>query len=1230
MYRILIFLIFLFNIEIFANTNFTITDSVTWQDNDDTYFCNGVEYSKKNDFIPMYNTEVNIGSAEAAEIYFSEGNKYLSLLYDAQWSVNNTDIAISVSYTKKGNDNYANISFPLLYSYNKIDIKGLKLFTIKVVTFSKNNIFDSGSVVKLKIANSGIYKISYSDIVNYGITNPNSVKLHAVANGQLPLLNSDISCTELKEIPISLQLGSDNVFNEGDYLLFYAAGPHKWIYNEATKIYEHDKHDFSNASYIFLSANNGNSKTIEEISNDGTQNITLREYDYFDFEEKDEENILKSGSEWFEILTSKEVSFTIDNVNTAKPIKLKWKLIIESDLQSVNYKVTTNNVPKSYSVQRISEYTTHLNKDSVYLNSSSLNLKIDFTSSNISSKAYLDYIEVQAKCNLSKSNKQLLFCNAESLNKSLAEYILNTSTQPIVWDVTDYENVKQLKTTSGSGSLSFKAKGDVLRHFAVFSSAEAYSPEFVEKVASQNLHAIDNADMLIIANPQFQKQAEAIASLHADIDGFSTKVVSQNQIFNEFSGGKPDVSAIRNFIRHVYFTSKAGSLPLKYVLLFGDGSYDNRNVTPLDVKIMTFQSKNSLNHSSYVSDDFYGFLEGEEGVNNDGFTGDLDIGLGRFPVNNAEQANIAIEKTINYATNKAYRGAWQNELCFIADDLDGNPPNQTVHTVDADSLTVQIKRNYPFFNFEKIFTDAYKQHTTVAGQRYPDAMNAIKDRLKKGALILNYTGHGSTERFASEDLVNENELSLWNNETKLPLIITASCDISKFDNPAEESLGEKMFLLPKGGAIALLSTTRVVYSSANYALNSTLYKYLFNNDEQGKPIALGEAIRRTKNSSGNNQNDRSFILLGDPALRLAVPELRVIVDSINEKSINEIQDTIHALSFVKITGRIENIAGDKINRNGTLKVKVFDKEKKITTLGNDGFEPLSFYVQNTIIFNGNVNVVDGDFKLSFIVPKDISYVPGTGKFSFYYSDEQKDGAGAINNIIISGVDSLNYIDTLGPEISIYMNDTTFENGGKTNQNPLLLVKVADNSGINVSDFGIGHNAVAILDSDIQFQQTLNEFYESDIDSYQSGSFKYPYTSLEEGLHYIDVKIWDVLNNSSEKRITFNVVNSVQMLLYDLFNYPNPVNEYTNFMFSHNQTDQTLQVQIEIYSTQGHHLKTLDYEFYANTYRSEPLFWDARSGSDNQLSKGIYFYKVILINEVGKRIENSSRLVIFNE
>ena len=803
---------------------------------------------------------------------------------------------------------------------------------------------------------------------------------------------------------------------------------------------------------------------------------------------------------------------------------------------------------------------------------------------------------------------------------------------PIVWDISDPLSAEKIQYQKSGDKISFTAATDSLKTFIAFSPENALIPSIKPtSIPNQDLHSSESADMIIVTHPLFKSYADKLANIHLNSDGLISQVVTPEQIYNEFSGGTPDIAAIRNFVRMKYQKQQGSNHPLKYLLLFGDGSYENKTMPPDNPNfIPTYQSKNSnVVVSSFTSDDFYGLLEDGEGESD----GTEDIGIGRLPVSDTTQAGIILSKISRYL-DPANMGEWRNVICITADDEDGN-----THMSDAEGLASLIKDSVPSFNVEKIYLDAFRQTTTVNGQSYPEVNKAINDRINSGCLIFNYVGHGNENGFAHERVVRTEDINSWKNGGRLPLFITATCEFSRFDDieinimtrtmTPKTSAGEMVLLNRDGGGIALMSTTRVVYSAPNFFLNRNIYNSAFDRDEAGNTLRLGDIIRLAKNNSGSGPNKRNFSLLGDPALKLAYPwHGKVITDSVNNISVSDKIDSLKALTLVTVSGHIEDRDKNLLDTfNGIVSPIVYDKASKIKTLANDGGQTMVFNLRNNIIFSGKTMAKAGKFKFTFIVPRDIDYSFGTGKISYYAKDNKEDMNGYFSDIIVGGFFNSVLTDSDGPEINLYMNDTLFRDGGITDNNPHLLAIIVDKDGINTTGSGIGHDLTAFLDNDPNKSFVLNNYFENDFDNYMKGKIIYDLSGLSNGTHSITVKAWDNFNNSSEKSIIFIVETGEKFILKNLINFPNPFLNETSISAEHNRSEAELNITINIFSLNGRLIKIIKTIAPSTGYVLPPVIWDGNDDGGKRVGRGIYPYSIIVTTPTGEMAKASGRMII---
>lgn len=1124
----------------------------------------------------------------------------------------------------------------------------LKSGTMLKRAWTDHSVLATGRWCKVKIVGSGIYTLSYEKLKSMGFNDPDHVKVYGNGGAMLPVANSDPRDDDLQEIPVWKETGSGGQFGPGNFILFYARGIVNWSYNSASRFYFHSENKFSDAAYYFLTEDLGSPSVIQYAPQTSTPSgLDISTFDDYAEHELDQVNLIHSGAEWygenFNLTTHYSFSFDFADFSTTDSVYIYSRLV-------ARYSSST-----SYSLQLNSQYLGQLTLPGVPTTSSTddyaskgslmagarpgtgrLTLDIDYNKADAPmAEGWLDFIDVNVKRNLNLSGAQLAFRSSRNIGAGNVStfHLGNAGAGVMVWDVTDLHHPMLESLVAEGQGLKFNALTDRIREFVAVDPGAAL-PEPVtsgEDVGwlkeNQDLHGISSADMVIVTHPEFLEQARDLAELHRMHDHLNVALVTTDQVYNEFSSGAPDVAAIRDFMKMLYDRGKAGGTPPSYLLLFGDGSFDNkRHLENNPNFILTYQSPNSLTQSaSFVTDDFYGLLDDNEG----GYSGLLDVGIGRLPVKDTLEARAMVNK-VRWYIDPLNRKDWRNMICFIGDDGDNN-----IHMQQADELADYVGTNYPAFAIEKIYLDAYQQVVTAAGPTYPDVNQAILRRINKGSLIVNYTGHGNEIGLAHERILQDDAIRNLENGPLLPLFVTATCEFSRFDDVNQTavdqysdatSAGEHLLLNDKGGAIALFSTTRLVYSGPNFTLNEQFYRYVFQRDANGQPYRLGDIIRLSKNSTGSGINKLNFTLLGDPALVPAYPDLTVVTDSIDGIPISLFADTLKAYQKVTVTGHVESFTGMPLNEfTGDLYPMVFDKAATITTLGNKGDVPITFTTYNSILFKGWAGVANGRFSFSYIVPRDINYAVGPGKIIYYANDTATDAHGFCNGILTGGLSSPGEPDTNGPEIKLFMNDTTFVNGGITSQNPVLLAYLTDENGINTTGTGIGHDITMNLDRDDKAY--LNDYYQSARDSYVKGYLVYPMKDLQEGQHTLSLKVWDVYNNSSEASLDFVVVTSAQLELNSLMNYPNPFTDETWFTFRHNHAGEMLDIQIDIVSLSGQTVKIIRVTQSDDGFETSPIPWDGRNYSGQAVARGIYIYHIRVKTPEGQVAERSGKMML---
>jgi len=1107
-------------------------------------------------------------------------------------------------------------------------------------SFAAHSVLNSGDWYRLGVDKTGIYRITYSDLEAMGINpsaiDPRQIKLYGNGNGMIEEAVSIPRYDDLTENLILVSGEEDGSFDSGDFILFYGMDPIKMSYNAFYQKFEHEVNFYTDKTYYFLTIGPGNGKrVVQQELVTGQPTDTVNSFQDLLFHEKDEVNLIKSGQIWYGEVFNTQLSYDFDfdfpNPDLSQPFFLKANLAGRST-QSTDFNIYTDGelltsieVPSVVLGSSIYARALTSNYEQFYAGGSQVRVSITFVKPGTTDMGWLNYLEVNFIRQLVFDGGQLNFRDMRSTGPgNINRYEIQTSQGNLnVWNVTNFESISSFRMESGNGMVSFKDHADTLKEYIAFDGSVYYSPEFVEKIDNQDLHGLAPADFVIITHPLFMEQAIRLADFHRQQDGMSVHIVTPQQIYNEFSSGAQDVSAIRDFMKMLYNRKEEGRRP-GYLLLFGDASYDFKGIMPEDDNLVpAYQSRESLKMAaSFVTDDYFGCLDEDEGSNG---SGTVDIGIGRFPVKTSEQAEEVVDKIFLYASQaRENYGPWRNSICFVGDDEDNN-----IHLNQAEGLTEIADSLGATFNVTKVYLDAYAQLQTPSGTRYPDASKAIDNSVNQGSLLVNYTGHGGEIGWATERVLDIPAIQAYKNEYNMPAFVTATCEFSRYDDPGLVSAGELVFLNPEGAGIGLFTTTRLAYSQSNYSLNKRFYYEAFRIDSlTGDYPRMGDLIRVSKTPS--NQNIKNFVLLGDPALMLAYPRMRIRTTSIVNENEDRVTDTIYALSKVTVTGQIEDPEGNiVVNFNGILYSTVYDKPVVYKTRGNDPTSKVTeFTVQDKVLYKGEATVINGEFSFTFIVPKDISFQAGQGKISYYAVDTLSFlDANGHDPVWIVGNDTASMTDNSGPTIDLYLNHFEFNSGDITTAEPMLIARLFDESGINTVGNGIGHDIVMVVDGNYQMSVVLNDQFVPVTDSYQGGEINYRIGPFENGIHTITLKAWDIYNNSSVKTIEFEVNTGARLVITGAHTQPNPLTEQTRFVFDYNKPGVTMDVTLRIFSMMGQQVQFIQYSFNTEALESEPYTWDGRDQSGNELPSGLYVYTITVISEDGFTSEVSQKLMI---
>ncbi len=1076
-----------------------------------------------------------------------------------------------------------------------------------------SSVLSGGKWLRLKVKQSGVYKLTQQQVQSLGFSDISQISVWSNGAIPLPLDNNIEHPDDLHQLPSQLS---------NNYIAFYCPTKLQITYQSDDDRFKVIPNPYSNSSYIYIT----DSKPVQRITDlpyDHTPVTVINSYNHIVHHENDDINLLKSGRHWygerFDATPTRSFPFPLPPLADNATISFE-AVVATRSTQSCQMSVSFNSTPvTSFTLTPIlyvDQYGDLVMVDTLRHQStlSSQNLLFSMTfqkqGNATNTYAYLDYLTLDVRCALTfQKGKWLVFRdNQHDLTLPQVRYEINNSVSNLqVWDITDIHQTKAM-TLSHVNNKSYLSSEGSLKTFIAFTPEMLLSPENPEEIPNQNLHGLQNySDYLIITHPDFLPQAERLATLHRTKSNLSVEIFTTSQIYNEYSSGIPDVSAIRNFIRQYH---RRGITP-QHVLLLGDGSYQNKEGERGYAKVPTYQSFNSTTVSdSYQSDDFFAFLDDDENFDTDGrITGFLDVNIGRLPVNDADEANIVIRKIEQYMNTA--EGDWQNTAVFIADDEDGN-----IHVSQTETIANNYAQAVPSAEIKKIYFDAYPKIRNGNSYTYPQVNNEIQTAVNSGALLVSYTGHANNLWLAHESVLTIPEIEHWQNRNRYPLFITATCEFSRFDLFYERSAGEYALLNPNGGMVGLLSTTRVVYAGANFTLAQSFFNHFVARNTDGSVLTIGEIVKRAKNSVNTGVNQLCFALLADPALKLHQSTLQITMTA---------PDTLKGLDKVTLHGNI-SLPSDK----DTMTITVFDAPQNKTTLGNIGETvntPYTYKVWDKRLFKGKVTTQNNLFTSTFIIPKNIGETFRESKITAFGKIQQGFIDGHNITSKVGGLGNNTLTDTQGPEMLLYMNDERFVSGGITNNSPIFIAKLTDSSGINT--FG-GENQDILLEiSNATTPHVLNRYYKAEVNSFTKGSIQYPLPTMPEGQYTATLSASDIAGNRSQATLQFVIAKEEKFTLSHVLNYPNPFTQKTAFFFEHNRPYQSMEVMIQVFTVSGKLVKTIRHYTMEGSasLRSTPIEWDGRDDFGDKIGRGVYLYKLTVKNSSDEVASHIEKLVI---
>ena len=1094
--------------------------------------------------------------------------------------------------------------------------------------YASESVLNSGKWVKIQVAEDGIYKLTAADLKKMGFSNLDKVAVYGY--GGWPL-DEDFSTTYIDDVP------EVAVWRSADYLLFYGKGPRKWEYSSSDKSFIHTNNPYSNYGYYFVSEKETTGRTMEKAASAAGATLQVTTFDDYVLHEEELVSVNSSGRELYgESFTSTlSRDFTISVPGITNDEGKATLSFISRGNGTITMNVDGNAlISGSVSVPSDEyEVARELYRERAWMADKGETVKVNIGYSTTGHKnVHLNYFRLQMKRQLKVYDNYTFFRSLSARGNASRFVIQGADASTLVFDVTDGVNPQQMETSLNGTELSFSIPASAsLREFVVVKPSQIKAPVTVGEVANQNLHALPQQDMIIIAQPNFTTQAERLAEAHRTKDNLTVRVVTPESIYNEFSSGTPDATAYRRFMKMFYDRKTSEADAPKYLLLFGDGSFDNRKLTSawksvdMSNMLLTYQTENSLSSQSYVIDDYFGFLDdadNKKSLQNK----KLCLGIGRFPIRTVEQATQMVDKVISYMENKN-TGSWKNNLCFMADDGSNTDGFMTEHMEFADQLAGYVESEHPEFLVNKLYYDAYKKDMTAG--TYPDVRSGLQKLLKDGLLLFNYTGHGGTTALSDEKVLTQTDINQFT-YTHLPVWVTATCDFTRFDD-LNTSAGEDVFLNKSSGGIALFTTVRVAYSRPNFPINDNVIRNLFERNN-GRRRTLGEVMQATKNTLSSVYK-LGFCLIGDPAVKMAYPEFGMKVTTVNGQSVDGNSISFKALEKITVEGEVLDVSGQLVTDfTGIVNPTVKDSKVTVTCLKNsnqDDSPAFTFTDYPNTIFIGNDSVRNGKFSFTFTVPKDISYSNLQGKMNLYAVDTESgnEAQGNFDNFIVGGTSDTAETDTIGPEIrALYLNDTTFVDGGQVNTTPYFVAELWDKSGVNITGSSVGHDMMLVIDESTVLSYNLNSYYELLPGEDGTGIVKFPIPALEPGKHTAEFWVWDILNNSTVRTFTFEVVEGLKPFLFDVIATPGIAREQVTFHLMHNRPESRMRVGIMVYDLAGRQLWKHEESGTSGLFENYTVSWDLTSGGA-RMRPGVYIYRAAISTDNSKDATKARKFII---
>ena len=1075
-----------------------------------------------------------------------------------------------------------------------------------------HSVLATGDWWKIGVENDGIYRLTTVDIPALAGTPVDRIAVYGGGGGMLSLNNSQTPIGDLAQVATQVVDHNGNgTFDAGDELLFYGEGPDQWVYDDDLMRWRFVHHAYAVRNHYYLTTSATAPLRIATADAPAAEAVVSRHTVVANID-NDLVNILQTGQLWMGERFSSAVpsrSFTLRLPgNNISDVKLRYALANKSN-NTGTFSVATTGYSRQISIGSSQVYST--NYADLPQAAQAYTFALDFHPGESSANGYLDYIELCAQADIALGGGQTLVrCNPQGA--ATARFVAQQAAGLRVWDVTRQGRERELAVTQNSWIDS----ASTARRYLLFDGTYYLSPADIAPLENQDLHGSGPADLVVVANPLFLPQAQRLAALHEIFDGLSTLVVTDQQVFNEYSHGQQDPLAFRSLLR--WLDSRHPSQPPRYLLLFGKGTYDNRNLSGHSLPtVALYETEYSFddNGISYASDAILGYLS----PTGRGMASEVQsVSVGRLPAKSTAEADHLVGKIEAYITRRDLlddnsRGDWRNYVALLADDADPGRPSDSLFAHSSEVVATDIRNTYPQLHVDRLYADAYHQASGAIGSYYPDLNNALQQRINYGCLLLNYIGHGSTAYIGTERYIAPADIAAYSNTDRLPLLVTSTCSYGRHDL-TDALCGAEECILAPAAMVSVISASRPISHVERF--NKDVVLFALNPDN-----AIGDALRKARNLTPSSL---SIGIIGDPALRLSQPSNRVVVTHINTQPVDGTADIqADVLSRVTVSGEIVDSNGTLLTDfDGTIYPVVYDRATRSSTLANDnpGTE-VAFLQQKNILYKGTHTVSGGRFEYSFIVPMDVSYRYDYAKLSHYAKSGTDHAAGSFTRLMFGGMSDSAATGQQPPSVRLFVSDTTFRNGGLTGPNPTLVALISDSAGINVGS-GLGHDITAIIDGNPNSIIVLNDLYQPDIADSRHGTVAYTLANLAPGRHTATLKAWNIFGLSASATVEFTVRGSDTISLSDLQCAPNPATAYTEFTLRLNTPERIASAELQIYNSRGQMILSTTPDIATAAYMIGPIKWDVSA-----VPPGLYLARILLTDTDGDTHQTTTKCIV---